>query len=258
LRRFFDQSPLVLRPSEAVLTFTGSRPEELLLPERAVIVFHEGDIKRIAASVQAVKIDAWSRFKTIYRLGAGHTVITRSFIGGPNIAALVEELSAFGVKEFVMWGYCGGIATGLDIGNIIVAKGALREDGTSYHYLKEADAHVYSNWLEYWKEGARDHNFSEGMIWSCDAIYRETVGKVERYREMGLSAVEMEVASFYAVCRYREVKGVAFLVVSDLLRDGKWIEGFSKRRFKNGVNALSAFIIQKVVTGGVASGPAVG
>ncbi len=110
---------------------------------------------------------------------------------------------------------------------------ALKEDGVSYHYHGEDDSFVRSNWFDAWAPHAAAQGFHEGVIWTCDAIYRETVAKIARFRDMGVSAVEMETASFYSVSRYRDVKGVAFLVVSDLLSGDKWVGGFRTKPFKD-------------------------
>jgi len=251
LKRFFDSSPPLLNPHDLVLAFTGKTADELALPERAIVVFDSGDLKRVLNKKKHRLIDAWLNFRWIYRIEESNTVITRSYFGGPNIAALVEELAAFGVKEFVIWGYAGGIDDRLMIGDIITAKGALKEDGASYHYIdvdKAAnDDFVYTDWFEAWEGHAKDRGFREGIIWSCDAIYRETREKVRKYRETGISAVEMEVASFYAVCTFKRVKGIAFLVVSDLLRDEGWTGGFRTKQFQDGVRKLSGFMLDTVI-----------
>jgi purine-nucleoside phosphorylase len=64
---------------------------------------------------------------------------------------------------------------------------------------------------------------------------------------MGIHAVEMEVASFYAVCKAKKLKGVAFLVVSDLFRQNKWKPGFSELSFKEGIRRLREFFLEQVI-----------
>ena len=85
--------------------------------------------------------------------------------------------------------------------------------------------------------------FRAGAVWSCDAIYRETREKLEEYRRAGLLGVEMEVASFYAVCQAKELCGAAFLAVSDVFRkDGTWVPGFAMPEFITGAKRLAAFL----------------
>lgn len=236
-----------MNPVDLVVTFTKKKPEALALPKRAVIVFDAGDLRRLLSKKKHRPIDAWARFRWIYRIEESDTVITKSYFGGPNVAAVVEELSSFGVREIVLWGYCGGIEKDIGLGDTIVAKGAIREDGVSYHYTEDEDAFVYANWLDEWQEKAKRWGFREGLIWSCDALYRETQGKITEYRAQGVSAVEMEVASFYTVCTHRKVKGIAFLVVSDLFREMKWTPGFHTKPFGAGVKKLHEFMMEEVV-----------
>ncbi len=248
MKRFFDNSLPLLDPADLVEAFSGRNKKELALPERAIVVFDTGNLRSLVHRTGAGIIDQWSGFRSIYRVPQGGTVITRSYFGGPNIAALVEELSAFGVKEFVLCGYCGAIRNTLHIGDLIVSKGALREDGVSHHYLDDQADIVYSAWAEKWLAPAREKGFYEGLIWSCDAIYRETANKVERYGKEGVLAVEMEVASLYAVCAFRGLQGVAFLVVSDIFYEGTWEGGFHTKALKKGVQELTDFLLEKVVT----------
>lgn len=163
------------------------------------------------------------------------------------MSALVEELVAFGVLELVLWGYAGGIADGLQAGDIVMATGAVREDGTSYHYMDEDDGPVYSNWADEWRDDFQEQGFREGMIWTCDAIYRETQEKVRRYRDESISAVEMEIASFYGVCKFKGVKGIAFVIISDLLHNDRWTGGFHTKSFRDGARRLLSFMLEKVV-----------
>jgi uridine phosphorylase len=252
LKKLFDNSPPLLNPADLVRTFTKRTREELSLPARAIIVFSIGDLKRILAGRSHNLVDTWTRFRQLYAIEGTDTIIVHSSFGGPNIAALVEELSSFGVREFIIWGYCGGIGKTVSLGNIIIAEGALREDGVSHHYIKDTDGEdrdsfIYTDWLDEWEEKVEGRGFHRGLIWSCDAIYRETKDKVIKYRNMGISAVEMEAASFYAVCKYREVKGIAFLVVSDLLNDKGWTPGFHTKPFNQGVKKLFDFMMEQVV-----------
>jgi len=247
LKRFFDPSRALLSPSDIVSNFTGKNVQELSLPARAVITFSDGDLKRVMSRKETMVNEAWQPFRTIHHIKERATAITRSYFGGPNIAALVEELAAFGVRECVLWGYCGAISDSINIGDVIIAKSALREDGVSYHYLAEDEDFIESNWFEKWSCAKDDYGFREGAIWTCDALYRETEGKISRYRERDILGVEMEVASFYAVCRHKGIKGIALLVVSDAFRDGIWRSGFHTKPFKVGVKHLTKFVFDKVI-----------
>ncbi len=242
MKSFFDRSPAVLSPRDIVLTFTKKTPEQLALPGRALIVFSPGDLSMLVRELSLSPVAAWSPFRSLYRADTGQTIVTRSHFGGPGIAAFVEELAAFGVREFCIWGYCGGIVPDIAIGDVILATGALREDGISYHYLNSEDPVVTSEWADAWQGRATAAGFRSGLVWSTDAIYRETRDKVTAYRDRGILGVEMEVASLYAVCRQKTLRGIAFLAVSDLLSPGRWTGGFGTSRLKAGARKMADFL----------------
>jgi len=248
LKSFVDPSKGILRPSELVSSITKRPFDDLLLKKRAIIVFNQNDLRRMLSQFEHNIKDAWSSYRTIYEIKEKETILTKSPVGGPNIAAIVEEFSDFGVREFILWGYCGGIKKDLTFGDIILATGALREDGTSYHYIEDdGTSIVYSNWVDKWAVDGKRAGFLEGIVWSCDAIYRETEQKIKKYSKEGILAVEMEVASFYSVCNFKNVNGIAFLVISDILTVNKWNPGFFEEQFKKGAKKLFKFITEKAI-----------
>lgn len=224
------------------MAFTKADPEELRLPRRAIVTFATGDLKALVSNPSQGPIKAWLPLRAIFQTANAQTIVTRSSIGGPNVAALVEELSTFGVQEFILWGYCGGLTDNVRIGDVLTAEKALREDGVSYHYLSEHEKFVTAPWFGKWSKLTAPLGFRPASVWSCDALYRETRRKIVRYREMGIQAVEMEVASFYAVCRARHLKGIAFLVVSDLFKNDAWIPGFFGPAVREGAKKVGHFL----------------
>lgn len=247
MRSFFDPSSSLLNPADIVLTFTRRRAEELILPSRAIVVVDAGNLNLLVRKTDAARIAPWSPYRIIYRVPGRETVLVRSAFGGPNIAALIEEISSFGVKEICFWGYCGGIGQDLSVGDRVLVNRALREEGTSYHYLDDPNEHAGSAWFSDWQTVCESEGFVEGTIWSCDAPYRETSAKVAKYRDSGILGVEMEVASLYALCSYRKLSAIAFLVVSDLISENGWAPGFFSPRFKKGVETMADFIIRRAV-----------
>jgi uridine phosphorylase len=247
LRQFFDPSPPLLLPADLVCAFTGKEAEELALPKRAIIAVSSDDIRFLRTHLRSKLLDAWSPFRRIYGLVGTQTVVVRTLYGGPNIASLVEELSAFGVTEFCFWGYLGGIVSDLAVGDLVIASGALREEGVSHHYLDNEDDTVYSNWAREWCSYSGCSKFIPGIVLSCDAIYRETLQKLDACRRAGVLGVEMEVASFYAVCRAKGLMGAAFLVISDLFREFGWMAGFHTREFRDGARRLGTFLQEHAI-----------
>lgn len=247
MRSFFDPSPSLLQPSDMAQAFTKSSSRDLSLPSRAIVVVNGGDLNTLVRKTGATRIAAWSPYRSLFRIPHRQTVMVRSPFGGPNMAVLVEELACFGVEEICFWGYCGGIREDVSVGDRILVDRALRDEGTSYHYLPDREPFVSSGWHARWQAICSREGFMTGPVWSCDAPYRETQGKVEEYSGTGVLGVEMEVASLYAVCAYRGVKGIAFVVVSDLVTSRGWSPGFSSVPFKEGARSMAAFILEQAV-----------
>jgi len=86
--------------------------------------------------------------------------------------------------------------------------------------------------------------FHRGTIWTTDAIYRETSGKVAKYREQGVLGVEMELSALFAFGLATGVQVGAILVVSDELAEGQWRPFISSLRLFKGVRKARAIGVQ--------------
>ena len=71
-------------------------------------------------------------------------IIGKFGIGAPVVVTLLEELIAFGVKKFISIGIAGTLQENLKIGDLIVCEKAIRDEGTSHHYLKYSK-YVYAS-----------------------------------------------------------------------------------------------------------------
>ncbi len=156
-------------------------------------------------------------------------------MGAPYAVALLETMVAWGARRLLFLGWCGAISPELSIGDIVVPTGGLIDEGTSLHYggrngetasaSKEARGRI-TEFLS-----SQGLSYREGLVWSTDAPFRETPGKVESARNQGAMAVEMETSALFTVGRYREVDVGAILLVSDDLSSLTWRPGFKDKRF---------------------------
>lgn len=169
-------------------------------------------------------------------------------IGAPNASVVLEELIALGGKEFINVGTAGG----LHHEGVFVCNKALRDEGTSHHYIKSGkftspDKELTSKLIK--TLNSKKINFFEGTSWTTDAPYRETSTEIKKYSSSGIYTVEMEASALFAVAAYRKVKIASVFVVSDLLRK-KWLPKFHRfdvRKMQNKLldSALSCFIENK-------------
>lgn len=165
--------------------------------------------------------------------------ITGPFAGAPYAVMLLETLTVWGSSRIIFYGWCGAVSDSVKIGDIIVATSAFVDEGTSKHYgydeiSDNGVALPSSDLTERIKDLLRQSGlfFHEGPVWTTDAIYRETPGKVVYYKEKNVLGVEMELSAIYSAARFRNIEAAGLLVVSDEISSMKWRPGFREIRFK--------------------------
>lgn len=172
----------------------------------------------------------------------GRVAIAGNFgIGAPAAVATFEELIAFGVKRFVSVGTAGALLKGVNAGDLMVCERAIRDEGTSHHYLKPSKyAYPSPRMTEAIKAAlkAGGREFFCGTTWTIDAVYRETAAEVKRYQREGVATVEMEASALFAAARTRGAEIGAMFTISDSLADLKWKPKFHHERTERGLEAL--------------------
>ena len=156
----------------------------------------------------------------VYKL-SDEVCLCEAPIGAPVAAGLMDWMIAYGARQFISAGSCGALID-LPENTLIVPRRALRDEGTSYHYMAP------SRWsfLDYALQdriksvfAEKDIAYTECDVWTTDAIFRETVDKVRRCRAEGCGVVDMECAALSAVAEFRNVQFGHFLFVADTLAD---------------------------------------
>lgn len=154
-------------------------------------------------------------------------VLVLSAVGAPALSMVMEEMISSGVKRMLILGIAGTISNDCRIGDVVVPTWGIREEGTSYHYLP-ADEEVRPSpgMLSSVRRAFSDLKFVEGGVWSVDAPYRETKGKVDSYSAKGAVAVEMECTAAMAIAKHRGIDLACVLGISDELTGDTWKMGF--------------------------------
>lgn len=149
----------------------------------------------------------------------------QSRVGEPSCVAEYEDLMAMGSKQLILLGNCGVLDRSIEDCGIIIPTLALRDEGTSYHYLKPSDTmEVNKRYRQEFREVLQKsgYPFVEGTTWTTDAPYRETREKVARRRAQGAVCVEMECAGMQAVCDFRGTGFFQFFYAGDNLDHSAW------------------------------------
>ena len=154
--------------------------------------------------------------------------VTSTGIGGPSASIAMEELVRCGADTFVRIGTCGGMQTPVKSGDIVVATGAIRMEGTSREYAPiefpaVADFAVLTALVDAAKASGR--RWHAGVVQCKDSFYGqhspqampvsyELEQKWEAWKRLGVLASEMESAALFTVAAHRGVRcGSAFHVI---------------------------------------------
>lgn len=148
-----------------------------------------------------------------------------SRVGAPACVVGLEEVIAMGAKKFVLFGSCGVLDEEAVRGKIVVPISAVRDEGTSYHYIPASEEiEADRNCINILKECLEilGYPYVEGKTWTMDALYRETSRLIEKRKQQGCLVVEMESSAAYAAARFRNVPMIQFLYGADSLDSETW------------------------------------
>ncbi len=219
----YDPStPAMLEPSEII------SPHEV--PEHAVACFFQPVIAKLIADHQAKRIGRLASeigehpFIEV-ELQGKRLAVFHPGVGAPLAAALLDEVIAFGCRKFIACGGAGVLVPNLAVGHLVVPTAAVRDEGTSYHYLPPSrEVEPSPEGVAAIEQVLTAHNlpYLKAKTWTTDAIYRETQAKVAMRRAEGCATVEMEAAGFFAVARFRGVSFAQLLYGGDDLSTDTW------------------------------------
>ncbi len=178
----------------------------------------------------------------LYLLKENNIAIIGNFgMGSPIAAALLEELIALGVKKFISIGTAGTLQKDIDIGELVVCERAIRDEGTSYHYLKPSKyAYASKSMTKKIIDSLNKFkkNYYIGASWTIDAPYKETVAEARHYQKEGVMTVEMEASALFSVAQFRNVEIGAIFTISDSLAELEWNPRFHLKKTKKGLELL--------------------
>jgi uridine phosphorylase len=187
-----------------------------------------GRVERIADHCDAAEELAHNREYYLVNAEYGGVPLTvcSTGVGSPSAAIALEELAAVGVETVIRPGTTGALQADIDVGDMVVATGAAKEEGTTKRYERVEypavpDFGVVRALADAAESAGEDVHV--GPIVTDDAFYAETEDYVDDWEAAGLLAVEMEAAALFALARRKGLRTGAICTV-----DGNLVEGTQK------------------------------
>lgn len=192
-------------------------PTELFKPidiaEHCVMCYYKDIVERMAAENNAKLVFLE---KGVYGTNPYYqfeheglpVVFFNPIVGAAAGAAFMEIAIALGCRKFIACGSAGVIDRDIAVGEFVIPNAAVRDEGTSYHYVpaaREIDAEPGP--IAALESTLKKHgeSYRIGKVWTTDGLFRETRPRIALRKREGCLAVDMEAAALYAVALYRQV-----------------------------------------------------
>jgi len=227
-------SASVFTPDSLLREARRQKGVPLLPVPKVCLLDPDGDIVRqLKAAGRAKLHGGWVCYHTdlyVFEENGLNMGVVGCAVGAPFAVLVAEELFTCGCELLISITSAGQITPAQQPPYFILIDRALRDEGTSYHYLPPSE----------WSEASTDlvarlgTAFDDGGVpviqgptWTTDAPFRETAQAIEAMKERGILAVEMEAAALYAFARVRKRNVLCFAHVTNQMGqvDGDFEKG---------------------------------
>lgn len=220
----YDPTPeAIIEPKRLLKPLAG-------MPEHGVICFFQDVIDHFVAEGQLTllkNLRSEMGHHPVYAFNQGSQAVAlvQPGMGAPFAAVILDEMIALGCRKFIACGGAGVLDQDIALGHLLIPTRAIRDEGTSYHYLppaREVAAHPAAVTAIETVLQQHQIDYLLTKTWTTDAIFRETQPKVARRRAEGCLAVEMEAAALFAIAQFRGVPLGQILYGGDNLAGEVW------------------------------------
>ena len=219
-----NEYPFLERDTEQTAVIMPNRKNEYVFPPKCVFAFLGDITDNYAAKNKCEKIAEFESitkifpiYKTMYK--GEEICFCQGPCGASAATQILDFLISYGVKHIISCGSCGELHD-FSENQIIVPISALRDEGTSYHYVEPARyITINQNAVEATKYSVINKNleFCECRTWTTDGFYRETKEMVKYRKDEGCAVVEMECSALAACAEFRGVIFGQILFTADTL-----------------------------------------
>lgn len=195
--------------------------------DRLIITFFPEVMKKLVAEGQITleRTIAGENPVLVYRFLDKDILITLGQVGCPACAGNLDLFNAMGITKVMFCGGGGVLDKNIEVGQLLVVDGAIRDEGFSYHYI-EPSRYIFTNpkttekITQYLEENSI--SYMRGLTWTTDAIFRETADKIAQRKKEGAKIVEMEQAGCIAVSQFRGFEYGALIYGGDDVSQDEW------------------------------------
>lgn len=242
----FDKNPhAVLEPNHDQAPFHfHSRLLYAFVPKENIDSFLDKHLHRSIG-----EFDSVSFAPKIYEVQVDNKFFTlcQAPLGAPAATQLLDWLISYGVKQVLTIGTAGAL-NDLPENEMFLVKRAIRDEGTSFHYMEPGQfVDLDRDFFKQVEKALSELNldYDEITTWTTDGFFRETPKKVAQFKQLGASTVEMECAALAACAQFRNVDFAQILFTADTLAD---MENYDERDWGSESHSAGLEIGSKVLT----------
>ena len=222
-------------PDEAEVIIPTHEKLGLQLPRKAVFTFLGEYVEKYALEHGGMRVGEFTSETKDYPLYVvkheGESVLLcQAPVGAAPSAQILDWLIGYGVREIISSGACGAL-TDFEENVFLVPVRALRDEGTSYHYMPPSRfVHVNVKALNALEKAFEKNGlpYREVTTWSTDGFYRETAEKVAYRKSEGCESVEMECSALAACAAFRGAVWGCILFTADSLAN---VQNYDERNW---------------------------
>ncbi len=214
--------PTVFTPENLLREARRQKSLKRMQVPRVCMLDPDGDIVRWLVRTQGIVRDPeWACYHTdlyAFRHKGTHFGVIGCAVGAAFAVLVAEELFACGCELLISVTSAGQIVRIANPPYFVLIEKALRDEGTSYHYLPLSDfSHISPELLSILSDAFLHAPVAvhDGATWTTDAPFRETEAAIAHSRDLGILAVEMEAAALYAFAEARQKAVVCFAHVTN-------------------------------------------
>lgn len=235
---FDSDKDAIIRPHNLV--------KEMDIPERCVITFFADEMRKIIEEypskiIEYFKCDAFRL--PIYEINynGNRIALIQAMVGAPVAARQIEDLTQRGCKKYIVCGDCGVLDKDIVAGHLILPVTAIRDEGTSYHYIEPSREIEMNKDVLNTLEKVLSKNkvpYLKAKTWTTDAFFRETKAKTLNRQKEGCLVVEMEASAYMAVAKFNNVQLGQILYAGDNLDGEMW----DRRKTQDKINGREVLL----------------